>query len=283
MNTGYLILAQNSLKVNYVMQAIVLAMTIKLTQPKINSVSLVTNDVVPEQYQHLFDNIIQIPWSDLAIGSEWKVENRWKLFHISPYEETVVLDADMLMLDNIEHQWEFLNRHDILFASQVKTYRGTPVDDQVYRKTFIENNLPNLYFGFHYFKKTDFALEFYSMLETVCKNWQTIYPKVSPNSTQQWMSMDVSSAITAKILGVSDIVTSPIAVPTFVHMKPGIQNWKHPPGKWTDFINYSFDEDCRLKIGNFSQTGLFHYVEEEFLTKHIIKMIEEKYEQHHRR
>ena len=282
MNRGYLILAQNSLKVNYVMQAVVLAMTIKLTQPTINSVSLVTNDIIPEKYQHLFDHIIRIPWSDLAVGSEWKVENRWKLFHVSPYEETVVLDADMLFLDSVEHQWNFLEQHDLLFASQVKTYRNKPVEDAVYRKTFLNNGLPNLYFGFHYFKKSDFALEFYSMLETVCKNWQEIYQKVTPKDTQKWMSMDVSSAITAKILNVSDTVASTIPIPTFVHMKPAIQGWKNPPGKWTDFVNVSMDEDCRLKIGNYSQTGIFHYVEEEFLTKSVVKMIEEKYEKHSR-
>lgn len=283
MSKGYLILAQNSLKVNYVMQAVVLAMTIKLTQPTIHSVSLVTDDSVPEKYQHLFDNIISIPWSDLAVGSEWKVENRWKLYHVSPYEETVVLDADMLFLDSIEHWWSFLHQHDLLFTSTVNTYRNTPVLDETYRKTFLSNDLPNLYFAFHYFKKSDFALDFYSTLEIVCKNWQELYAKVTPNETQKWMSMDVSGSITAKILGIEDKVSSAIAVPTFTHMKSAIQGWKNPPSKWTDFINFSIDEDCRLKIGNFSQTGIFHYVEEEFLTKHIVKTIEEKYDRHVRR
>lgn len=282
MSRGYLVLAQNSLKVNYVMQAVILAMTIKLTQPNINSISLVTNDPVPEKYRHLFKEIIEIPWSDLAVGSEWKVENRWKLFHVSPYDETVVLDVDMLFLSDVEHWWNFLEKHDLLFTSQVTTYRNRPVTDEVYRKTFIENNLPNLYFGYHYFKKSDIALNFYNELEVVCKNWEKLYPQVTPESTQKWMSMDVSSAITAKILGVSDVVTSPIPIPTFVHMKPGIQGWKSFSKNWTEFINFSLDDDCNLKIGNYLQTGIFHYVEETFLTKHIVKMIEDKYDKQFR-
>lgn len=277
---GYLILAQNSLKVNYVMQAVLLAMTIKMTQTEITSVSLVTNDIVPEQYQHLFDSIIKIPWSDLAIGSEWKVENRWKLFHITPYEETVVLDSDMLFLTNIDHQWDFFSRHDLLFTTQVKTYKNTTVNDIVYRKTFVKNELPNLYFGFHYFKKSDLALEFYSTLEVVCKNWQKVYETITPNDTQRWMSMDVSSAIAAKMLGIENNISSPIPIPTFVHMKSGIQGWKNPTDKWMDFINFSFDDTCNLKIGNFTQSGVFHYVEEEFLTKHIVNTIEKNYEKY---
>ena len=32
-----------------------------------------------------------------------------------------------------------------------------------------------------------------------------------------------------------------------------------------------------IKIGNFSQTGLLHYVEDEFLSNDLLKTIEKKY------
>ena len=44
-------------------------------------------------YKHVFDNIIPIPWGNLAKNSDWKIENRWKLYHLSPYEHTIVMDA----------------------------------------------------------------------------------------------------------------------------------------------------------------------------------------------
>ena len=73
-NKGYLILAQNG-TVDYVRMAYVLALTIKLTQTEINSVSLLTDvpDAVPDHYKSVFDNIIEIPWFDDALNSEWKI------------------------------------------------------------------------------------------------------------------------------------------------------------------------------------------------------------------
>ena len=49
-----------------------------------------------------FDQIIPIPFGDAADDSEWKVENRWKIYHASPYDETIVMDTDMLVLQNID-------------------------------------------------------------------------------------------------------------------------------------------------------------------------------------
>ncbi len=42
-------------------------------------------------FKSLFDNIIDIPWIE---EQRYAVEHRWKLYHISPYEETVVLDTN---------------------------------------------------------------------------------------------------------------------------------------------------------------------------------------------
>ena len=107
MTQGYLVIAQNNAN-DYVRQAYALALSIKATQPNINNISLVTDDTVPEQYLSAFDKIIPIPFGDAASSSSWKVENRWKLYHASPYDETIVLDVDMLVLDNIENVWKFV-------------------------------------------------------------------------------------------------------------------------------------------------------------------------------
>ena len=122
MTQGYVVIAQNT-ATDYVRQAYVLALSIKATQPNINNISLVTDDTVPEQYLSVFDKIIPIPFGDAASSSEWKVENRWKLYHASPYDETIVLDVDMLVLDNIERVWEWVNGSDLFFTSQVTDYK----------------------------------------------------------------------------------------------------------------------------------------------------------------
>ena len=173
MSKGILVLAQNNEHINYVDQACLLAMSIAVNDTSL--ISIVTNDIVPEQYQSLFDKIIPIPFDDSAIDSEWKIENRWKLYHSSPYNETIIMDTDMLVLQNIDTWWNILSNYEVFFTNSVLTYRNTTANTEYYRKTFIENNLPNLFSGFHYFKKCDFAKEFYTWLELVINNWETFY------------------------------------------------------------------------------------------------------------
>ena len=108
MSRGILVLAQNSDIANYVQQAELLAMSLQLTNPDIK-ISLVTNDEV--EFSNLFDQIIPIPWNDDASKVDWKIQNRWKLYHCSPYEKTIVMDTDMLVLQDISSWWNILENY----------------------------------------------------------------------------------------------------------------------------------------------------------------------------
>ncbi len=273
MTKGFLILAQNS-DVNYIRQAYALALSIKSTQPTYNSVSLVTDDIVPKEYKHAFHNIIPIPFGDHAKGSTWKIENRWKLYHATPYEETIVLDADMLVLENIEHLWKFVGSRDLVFSTSVKDYKGRVIEDTTYRKVFVENDLPNLYSGMYYFKKSDTALEFFKLVEFISYNWQRIYYDITPKNMQKFFSMDVTFAIAAKILGLDDVLINKNFPFTFVHMKPALQGWEPVPSSILSNCLIHFNNDKELFVNNFKQSGVFHYVEDEFLTDEILEKLD---------
>jgi hypothetical protein len=261
---GIVLLAQNSTH-DYVKQACVLAMSIRATND--TNVCLLTDDKVPSRYLHLFDCIKPIPWNDDATDTEWKVNNRWKLYHASPYDETIVMDTDMLVLQNIDTWWDFLGNYEMFYVSKVYTYRGSVVNDTYYRKTFKANDLPNLYAGLHYFKKCDFAKEFYTWLELVMNNWQLFYGKYAPKQYQNWLSVDTSTAIVAKILDCEDKITNKkVSFPSFTHMKPKIQGWYNPSETWRSRVGSYLTDDLALKIGNHQQQGIFHYTEKEFLT-----------------
>ena len=150
MKKGHLIFAQNS-DIDYVRQAYALALTIKKYNV-INNITLVTNNVVPEKFKHAFDYIVSIPWGDDATNTLWKIENRWKLIYTSPYDETMVYDSDMLLLNSNDSWWNKLQNYDIFLTSTVSDYRNNIIQDTLLRKVFIKNDLPNVYFGFHYFK-----------------------------------------------------------------------------------------------------------------------------------
>ena len=266
MDKGIVVLAQNNETDNYVDQACLLAMSLCTHNPD-TKISIVTNDEVPNK--NLFDQIIPIPYGDHAETSEWKVENRWKLYHASPYNETIVMDTDMLVLQNIDVWWDFLSNYDIFFTNKVLNYRGTPSDTEFYRRTFIDSNLPNLFSGLHYFKKCEFAQDFYSWLELVVNNWETFYEQqLMPQSRPKQVSIDVCASIVAKILDCEDEITNRISsLPTFVHMKAHCQDWKDVESSWLDKVGFYISKDCNIKIGNFIQTGILHYTENSFLEK----------------
>lgn len=272
MTKGFLVIAQNS-DVDYVRQAYALALSIKATQPIINNISIVTNDNVPNEYLYAFDKVIPIPFGDLATSSTWKVENRWKLYHASPYDNTIVFDTDMLVLEDIESIWKTVENKDLFFTSVVKDYKGRIVKDTTYRKMFIENDLPNLYCGAFYFKKSQQALDFFKLVEFITYNWEKIYYEISPKHMQKFFSMDVTVAIAAKILGIDDQIVNKNSGFCFTHLKPALQGWDPIPESCLSQLLINFNNKKELYLNNFKQHGIFHYVDNSFLTDTIIEKL----------
>jgi len=271
---GFLVLAQNSEGIDYVKQAYALALSLHTSQDSC-LISLVTNDLVPDEYQSVFDKIIAIPGEDQAADSVWKVENRWKLYHITPYDETIVLDSDMLVLDNLTPVWDQLSSYDVFFNSKIKDFRGRTIKDFVNRKMFNENELPNIYFGLHYFKKNKTALDFYNTMAFVVANWERTYFDLAPKSKQSWLSMDVSAAIAAKILGVDDQIINDQINLSITHMKANLQNISPIPTSWTKVLDWYYTDSGQLYVSNILQTGVFHYIDDSFLNSQVLSSLKE--------
>lgn len=265
---GYVVLAQNTSDVDYVKQAYVLALSIHATQSE-TAISIITNDSVPSEYQHVFDQIIPIPWTTNDVATRYVAEHRWKIYHVTPYDETIVLDTDMLMLQDINDWWWYCQDHDLLFCSTALNYKGEIIKNSIYRQTFTANSLPNTYFALHYFKKSEQAEYFYKALEFVVNNWAWCYGKLAAENYQDWLSMDLAASIALELCGYNSCADacSPL---TFVHMKPAVQGWHPVPDKWTVTVPYSYTNDGVLTVGNIKQTKLFHYVEKDFVDLDII-------------
>ena len=144
-----------------------------------------------------------------------------------------------------------------------------------------KNNLQNNSVGICIcdFKKSDLAHEFYTWLEMITNNWQQFYKAHAGGKVyQNWCSMDLSSSIAAKIMNIETQITNEKAKnPSFVHMKPRIQNWQDNFGKtWRDRVAVYFDDDCTLTIGNYVQSGVFHYTDKDFVTNEMLKKYEKK-------
>jgi len=271
---NFILVAQNTQDVDYVKQACALAMSIHATTPNSN-ISILTDDIIPERYKTLFDNVIEIPWGDLANKYDWKIHNRWKTYFISPYDDAIVLDTDMLVLEDITTWYNFLQSYDMYITSTVFDYRGNKIKDTFYRKNFNKYNLPNTYMGLHYFKKSDFALEFYTWLDKITNNWKEFYKLGRDKPIQNFASMDLTAAMTIDLLDCKSKITNEnVSVPSFTHMKANIQGWDEIRESWQTKVGTYFTTDAELYIGNHKQSGIFHYTEDNFLTDDIIEILE---------
>lgn len=264
---GFFIVAQNSKECDYIRQAYYLAKSIQDSQEVYRSVSIMTNDPVPEEYQSVFDHIIPIPFTDHAANSTWKIENRWKAYHASPYDKTILLDSDMLVFSDLTQLWKNLQGRPIFFTSQIKNFRGHIVENKFYRKTFIENNLPNLYSGVCYFEKSEDALSFWKLVEYITYNWERFFYEFAPKSSQKFYSLDVSISIAEKILGFECFNNDQVC--TFTHMKSMVQGWDLTHPDWTKVAKIYIADKNNIFINQFKQSGIFHYVEDSFLEEYI--------------
>ena len=266
MDRGIVVVAQNNSDYNYVEQAVALALSAK--KHSNIPVSIMTDNEVPAGYRQYFDKVLPIEWGDMAIESDWKVENRWKVYHQSPYDETIVMDTDMLITSDINYLWDYYSNYELFFTTNPVTYRGEQITSNYYREFFVENKLPNIYCALYYFKKGQYAHKFFEHLELIVKNFDKFQRYLCPKTEQDFLSMDVAIALTIKLLDIEDEVTnSKSLVSRFVHMKSHLQNWKNPRDSWQQVVSSYLTNTLDLYVGNVRQTDIFHYTEKDFLEK----------------
>ena len=285
MKQGYLVIAQNSKDaegkpIDYVRMAYALALSIKHTQSRIKNISIavINKSDVPEHYRYVFDEVIELPFQDDSKMVDWKINNKWKYYHCTPYEQTVILDTDMLFMTDVSYWWDYLTQWDMMATTDVYTYRGEVIHNAHYRKTFGPNLLPNVYTAFFYFnKKSDMVNEYFDVVEKIFRHWEYYRDTALVLPKQEFLSADVVYAMALKMLDIVEKATNTsVRIPTFVHMRSKSQNWRtSSTADWTKHIGAYFTPDCKLKIGNYQQTLPVHYVAKSFLTDEIIKSYED--------
>jgi len=278
---GFFTLAQGEM---YHRLAYALALSLKLSQPEELSklsIGIAAGEQLNPKYRAVFDNVITIPWEDAAKDSTWKLENEWKSIYMTPYDETIKLDADMLFPSNISAWWDYLSQSDGVFATNAFTYRGDKVTSDFYRKTFTESGLPNVYTAMFYFKKNDVNFELFKLAEFIFNNWERCYYEfLLPDHRPRYVSTDVVFAIASKIMDYGSYNKLPhVDMPTFVHMKSQLQDWpndKYMIEDWTKMIPSHFNRDCEIKIGNYRQYLPLHYHIKDFVSDRMIEFMEKK-------
>lgn len=274
MRFGYLLVVSEHETIDYLQLAYSLALSIKNTQKEAYSqVALVINDkskVDTLTSPWVFDHII-----------EWNQETFWDgrswMDQLTPFENTVCLDVDMLFTRDYSHWIDyFIETSDLYVANKSYTYRGEIVTSDYYRKTFVKNDLPNLYSMWTFFKKdSDIAKEFFELGRSIIKNPVEFSNLFLTEHKPKVVGTDEAFALSAKLLDIVDIIAYDLNFPRVVHMKPMVQNFPWPADKWSDHVGFYVDKRGMVKIGNYQQNDIIHYVEKDRMTEEVINVLEE--------
>jgi hypothetical protein len=274
MKFGYLIIVSTSKEHDYLQMAYALALSIKNTQaPGYNNVALVIDDtslVNQLNSPWVFDHVIEWDQETFWDGRSWMDE-------LTPFENTVCLDADMLFTKDYSYCAEyFIENSELYIANTAYTYRGDKITSDEYRKTFTKNSLPNLYSFYTFFKKSSKqAKEFFTLGRYILKNSVEFSNLFLTEHKPKVVGTDEAFALAAKILDIQDEISYPLAFPRVVHMKPLVQNWPWPANKWSDHVGFYLNREGQLKIGNYQQYDIVHYVEKDTINVELINILEE--------
>lgn len=183
MSKGVLTFARNNSQVDYLKQAIFLAKRVRKYLNLPTTVATDSVDYLAEaypNYKEVFDTVIELDWTDTHSlkryydGSitqkrlEFKNDSRCLAFDISPYDETILLDTDFIIADDVlkncfDQDLDFLiykNAYDLANFrdySEFDYVSDTSVD--FYWATCV------------FFRKTDTNNIFFNLIKHIQENW----------------------------------------------------------------------------------------------------------------
>lgn len=257
-----MILAQNTKNIDYVQCAEVLARSVKRNMPD-SKVSLITDEKVKSK---TFDQIIELPYGDLAPNSDWKLINDWQVYEASPYEYTIKLEADLFLPKSIDYWWEVLEQRDVVISTTIRNFKQEITEIRAYRRFIDDNNLPDCYNAITYFKKSELAKEFFLIVKDVFDNWNQYVTSLKCNLDEP-VTTDWAYAIASHILGKEKTTLPNFDAMSMIHMKQWINGL--PTENWTDTLIYEILPDM-LRINTVPQQYPFHYQIKNFSDKLLV-------------
>ena len=239
---GYVIVAVNSDNVDYQDCARTLAKTIRYWDPSAR-ICLVTDSPYTDP---LYDHHRQV------VPDVNPFANDAQLFRLTPFRETIKLEADMLIVSPIDHWWTLFALRDVVISQGARDFYDQASACRRYRKIFEDNHLPDVYNAITYWRVSQTAQEFFHWVRNIFHDWnqwKTLlkFPDEQPTT-------DLVYAMAAMIMGTEQITLPQGLGPNIIHMK------KHViPIASSDWTTELVWEDDPVRINTVAQWGLVHY------------------------
>jgi hypothetical protein len=201
---------------------------------------------------HPHANVTILTKEMLPYGDFGGYANDWQVFAASPYRQTIKLEADMICTSPIDHWWTVFEKRDVVVSQGARTFYDEPATSRYYRKIFDVNNLPDVYNAVTYWRLSNTAKEFFTLVRQIFEQWNSYkqilkFPDDMPTT-------DVVYAMAAVVMGVENITLPAGLGPTIVHMKRYINPIQSK--NWTKELVW---ENNPFRINTVAQFGLVHY------------------------
>ena len=239
---GYVVLAVNTATVDYVRCAAMLVQSLKTQHPDAR-VCLITDQPVANP---VFDYVHLLP-----AASDNAYANDAAVFQLTPFRETIKLEADMLIASPIEHWWQLFRHRDLVISTGCRNWHGDVSAVRHYRRVFDQNHLPDVYNAVTYWRLSNTAKEFFDLVRDIFANWEHVRTLIKFAPTVA--DTDLVYALAAQIMGEHRVTMPFVTYPQIVHMKPHHAGTTDP---WTQELTWEHDP---LRINTVAQWGAFHY------------------------
>ena len=187
MSRGIIVFAQNNGYVNYAKQACACAGYVRKHLSLYDEICLVTNTETLESEKNLideyFDNVIVSDtfqpdnvrlFKDTTRDTEYasfRNMGRSDVYELSPYDETLVIDSDYFIMNNVLDQvWNSAN--DVMINCKYRDVSERHKDNISYLDNF---SIPMYWATVFYFKKSDFAENLFTLISHIKHNYKYYY------------------------------------------------------------------------------------------------------------
>lgn len=252
-------------KVDYLQMAYLQCLSQKINNPEY-PFAIITDensfDRQPKKIQDTFDKVIFLE-KNRTID---KKRIDWQLYDLTPFDETIKAESDLIYTTNMKDWWNVLTQYDVAFSMGARDYMGNLSKVRKYRKEFDDAFVPDVYTGLMFWKKTERAKNYFDLTRKIYQNWDSIQKKLN---TKDPCSNDFVFGLAAKMF--PDAVNH-IDFFNLVHMKPAINHIQEYE-KWFEKFSCVINPPD-IAINNIKQKYPIHYFEKDWVTDELI----EKYE-----
>jgi hypothetical protein len=180
------------------------------------------------------------------------------MFQVSPYRQTIKLEADMIVAGPVDHWWTLFELRDIVISRGARTWYDELATSRFYRKCFDANNLPDVYNAITYWRLSKPAQEFFQLVRQIFENWSEFQRLLTFSEDKP--STDLVYAMAAQIVGPEQVTLPAGLGPTIVHMKRYVNSLQC--NDWTQELIW---ENNPFRINTIAQSGFVHYYQKEWL------------------